>query len=115
MPDLTDRSATLIGPAVTASCYRLYRLSTADGGELPGLVRTEGPGESIEVEVWRVPVTAVGGLLAGVPAPLSLGRVRLADGREVLGFLCEAYAAGPDAEDITATGGWRAYLASQSG
>lgn len=112
--ELTARSATLIGPAVTAACYRLYRLPTADGGSLPGLVRTGtlGDGRGIDVELWRLPTAAVGALLAGVPAPLSLGRVRLADGSEVLGFLCEAYAAGPDAEDITAAGGWRAYRAA---
>jgi allophanate hydrolase len=42
---------------------------------------------------------------------LSLGWMRLADGREVLGFLGEAYAvaAGGNARDISANGGWRAY------
>jgi allophanate hydrolase len=34
--------------------------------------------------------------------------VLLADGREVTGFLCEAYAT-TGAEDITASGGWRNY------
>nr|MDT0661627.1 allophanate hydrolase [Micromonospora sp. DSM 115978] len=67
------------------------------------------PGVSIEVELWWLPATALGGLLAGVPAPLSFGWLRLADGRDVIGFLCEAYAIGPDAEDISAAGGWRAY------
>ncbi|MET0494178.1 MAG: allophanate hydrolase, partial [Actinoplanes sp.] len=57
---------------------------------------------------------AVGGLLAGIPAPLSLGRLALADGSEVTGFLCEAYAA-QTAEDITASGGWRAYRSSPEG
>ena len=36
----------------------------------------------------------------------------LSDGSDVKGFLCES--AGLDgAEDITATGGWRAYLKAQ--
>ena len=43
-----------------------------------------------------------------VGAPLSLGRVRVADGSEHTGFLCEAYAAAT-ALDITDYGGWRAY------
>ena len=65
-----------------------------------------------------MPRRAVGGLLAGVPAPLSLGWVRLADGREVLGFLGEAYAvdpagAGTAVQDISASGGWRAYRRGQ--
>jgi allophanate hydrolase len=39
--------------------------------------------------------------------------VRLADGREVTGFLVEA--AGLDgAEEITAHGGWRAFLADRT-
>ncbi|MBY8871327.1 allophanate hydrolase [Micromonospora sp. PLK6-60] len=110
--ELLGHGATLVGAARTAPLYRLYRLDTADGEGLPGLVRVapDGPaGQPIDVELWRLPRAAVGALLAGVPAPLSLGWLRLDDGRDVLGFLCEAYAAGPPAEDISATGGWRAY------
>ncbi|MGW0502087.1 allophanate hydrolase-related protein [Micromonospora sp. NPDC003241] len=110
--ELTDLGATLAGAARTAPLYRLYRMPTPDGEGLPGLVRVASAapdGYPIEVELWSLPASAVGGLLGGVPAPLSLGWVRLHDGRDVLGFLCEAYAAGPDAEDISAAGGWRAY------
>ncbi|MEV7989843.1 allophanate hydrolase [Micromonospora sp. NPDC085948] len=110
--ELVGQGAALVDTARTAPLYRLVRMDTPDGEGLPGLVRVapdEPAGHSIEVELWRLPGSAVGGLLAGVPAPLSLGWVRLDDGRDVLGFLCEAYAAGPPAEDISATGGWRAY------
>ncbi|WBB57126.1 allophanate hydrolase [Verrucosispora sp. WMMD573] len=110
--ELTERGATLAGAARTAPRYRLYRLETADGEGLPGLVRvadTDPDGHPIEVELWRLPVAAVGELLSGVPVPLSLGWVRLHDGRDVLGFLCEAYAVDSGAEDISAAGGWRAY------
>ncbi|WP_326562602.1 allophanate hydrolase [Micromonospora sp. NBC_01796] len=112
--ELVERGAVLAGTAYTAPLYRLYRLPTPDGTGLPGLVRVSttghsGTGVSIEVELWRLPPTALGGLLDGVPAPLGLGRLRLTDGREVLGFLCESYAAGAGTEDISATGGWRAY------
>jgi allophanate hydrolase len=101
--ELLARGATLIGPARTAPEYRLYRLPN----DVPGLVRGDG-GRSIDVELWRLPASKVGGLLAGVHAPLGFGRVRLDDGREVTGFLCEAYAVAA-AEDITASGGWRSY------
>jgi allophanate hydrolase len=47
--------------------------------------------------------------MAGIPAPLAIGRVQLEDGTTVAGFVCEAYAAAA-AEDVTALGGWRAYL-----
>jgi allophanate hydrolase len=99
--ELIERRATLVGAARTAPCYRLYRLPSG----APGLVRS-AKGEQIEVELWQVPSAAIGGLLAGVHAPLGFGRVLLADGSEVTGFLCEAYAV-VDAQDITASGGWR--------
>ncbi|WP_194821801.1 allophanate hydrolase [Micromonospora sp. S-DT3-3-22] len=110
--ELTGHGATLVGAARTAPLYRLYRLDTPDDEGLPGLVRAapDGPpGQPIDVELWRLPASAVGPLLTGVPAPLSLGWVRLHDGRDVLGFLCEAYAVGPQVEDISAAGGWRAW------
>jgi allophanate hydrolase len=61
-----------------------------------------------------MPAAAVGGFLAEVPPPLGIGTLRLADGREVRGFLCEAFAV-VDARDITAYGGWRRYLAANAG
>lgn len=93
----------------TSSAYRLYELP---GGppRRPGLVRSDG-GAEVEVEVWRVPRSRVGDLLATIPSPLGLGPVELRDGRVVHGFLCEAAAVGA-AVDITAFGGWRAYLAA---
>jgi allophanate hydrolase len=103
--ELLDRGGTLLGAARTAGCYRLYHLPSG----APGLIRdTEGGGESIEIELWQLPAARVGSLLAGIAAPLSLGRIALDDGTEVTGFLCEAYAAG-GALDITASGGWRNY------
>ncbi|MDG4840122.1 allophanate hydrolase [Micromonospora sp. WMMD967] len=116
--ELTGRGATLVGAARTAPLYRLYRLETSDGEGLPGLVRVtpaDAHGQPIDVELWSLPSSTVGELLAGVPAPLSLGWVRLHDGRDVLGFLCEAYAAGPPTVDISAAGGWRAYRQAAAG
>jgi allophanate hydrolase len=112
--ELLACGAVLAQRTRTAPLYRLYCLAdggTADGDGLPALVRVAEGGVAIDVEVWRVPRTAVGDLLASVPTPLSLGWMRLADGREVLGFLGEAYAvaAGGNARDISANGGWRAY------
>jgi allophanate hydrolase len=108
--ELRERGGTLAGAARTAPCYRLYRMPSG----VPGLVRGDGEGARIDVELWKLPAATVGGLLAGIKAPLGLGRVLLDDGREVTGFLCEAYAAA-GAEDITAYGGWRAYRNSTGG
>jgi allophanate hydrolase len=105
--ELTARSATLTAVARTAPCYRLYHLPSG----VPGLVRGDA-GAAIEVELWQIPAGSVGSLLAGIPAPLSLGRITLADGSEATGFLCEAYAA-EGAEDITASGGWRNYRSKE--
>ncbi len=74
----------------------------------PGLYRIEGTGFAIEAEVWALPAEAFGRLVASVPAPLSIGTVRLADGTRPKGFLAEASAAA-DAEDISILGSWRNY------
>jgi allophanate hydrolase len=103
--ELVERGAVFAGVHRTAPVYRLYRMA----GGVPGLVRVEHGGAAIEVELWSLPVASVGGLLAGIGAPLSVGRVRLADGTEHAGFLGEAYATA-GAEDITHHGGWREYL-----
>jgi allophanate hydrolase len=96
--------------AQTAAEYRLYALPD---GKRPGLVRRPGDGLAIEVEVWDVPSGALGSFAAGITAPLGLGKVRLEDGSEITGFLCEAHAT-KGARDISEFGGWRAWLAAQS-
>ena len=106
--ELLERDARYEAASRTAAEYRLYHLPTG----APGLIRNVAAGAAIEVELWRLPQDSVGGLLAGIGAPLSLGRVRLADGTEQVGFLCEAYAA-EGALDITGYGGWRAYRAGR--
>ena len=75
------------------------------------MVRVAHGGVAIVVEVWELPVAAVGAFLASIPAPLGLGSVELEDGRRVHGFLCEAVAL-EGATDISEHGGWRAWLAS---
>ncbi len=66
-------------------------------------------GAAIEVEVWGVPAEHLGSFVAGIPAPLGIGKIELADGAWVSGFICEGYAV-QNATDITHFGGWRAYL-----
>ena len=108
--ELVARGARLQRSTTTAPEYRLYAL---DGG-LParaGLVRVSSGGWAIEVEVYRLLRAEVGDLLAGVPPPLALGSVRLVSGELVHGFVCEAIGI-EGAEDISAGGGWRSYVAS---
>lgn len=107
---LIERGARLLAATKTTPRYRLYALP---GGppERPGLIRVPTGGVAIDVEVWALPQTTVGSFLAGIPAPLGLGSVELADGHWEKGFICEGFAA-DGARDISALGGWRAYLAA---
>jgi len=110
--ELLRLGARFLGPAHTAAHYRLYCLDSF-APPRPGLLRQE-PGAAIEVEVWELPIAAFGALVAGIPAPLAIGRVKLEGGDEVTGFLSEAHAT-EGARDITAHGGWRGYLAAGGG
>jgi allophanate hydrolase len=99
----------LIESAVTAPDYRLFALPGTP--PRPGMLRVEAnSGSAIELEIWALPAAAFGQFVAAIPAPLSIGTIRLADGRIVKGFLVEA-AGLADARDISAFGGWRAYMA----
>jgi allophanate hydrolase len=75
------------------------------------MVRVKLGGGSVDLEVWEMPAGEFGAFVAAIPAPLGIGMIKLVDGSTVQGFVCEA-AAVEEAEDITALGGWRAYLAS---
>jgi allophanate hydrolase len=107
-PQLTERGAHLLERTHTAATYRFYALP---GGPpfRPGLVRVASGGAAIEVEVWSVPAEHFGTFVAGIPAPLGIGKVELANGTQVPGFLCESHAVA-QAEDITHLASWRAYL-----
>ncbi|WP_344474777.1 allophanate hydrolase [Nonomuraea monospora] len=96
--------------ARTSAAYELHALGTVP--PKPGLTRVGVGGAPVEGEVWLLSEGALGRFLSGLPAPMSLGRVELSDGRWVVGFGCtrEAVSAG---EDITKYGGWRAWLAGQ--
>jgi allophanate hydrolase len=107
---LTERGATLREATQTAAHYRLFALPNTTPPK-PGLQRASAveAGAAIAVEVWDVPVDAVGSFLALIPPPLGLGSLELADGRWVHGFICEAHAL-TAARDVTAFGGWRAFM-----
>jgi allophanate hydrolase len=104
---LTERGARLRATTTTSAHYRLYALKGTQPPK-PGLARA-AQGAAIAVEVYDLPAESVGTFLAGIPAPLGLGAIELADGSWVNGFICEACAL-HDAEDITTWGGWRNYL-----
>jgi allophanate hydrolase len=107
--ELKALGGRLLETATTAPDYKLYALDTTP--PKPGMLRVEsGAGSAIELEVWALPAAAFGNFVAAVPPPLSIGTIRLADGRGVKGFIVEA-AAVSGARDISRFSGWRAFMA----
>ena len=105
--ELVNVRARLVAATLTAPDYKLYALTTTP--PKPALAHRPGfAGPGIAVEVWALSPAAFGHFVATLPAPMGIGRVRLADGSLHPGFLCEAYALA-GAADITAYGGWRCY------
>jgi allophanate hydrolase len=107
--ELKALGGRLIETATTAPDYKLYALNTVP--PKPGMLRVEaGTGTPIELEIWALSASAFGKFVAAIPPPLSIGTVRLADSRNVKGFLVEP-AALEEARDISVFGGWRAFMA----
>jgi len=107
--ELKALGGRLLESTATARDYKLYALHTTP--PKPGMLRVEaGTGSSIELEVWGLPAAAFGKFVAAIPPPLSIGTIRLADGRGVKGFIVEP-AAVAGARDISAFSGWRAFMA----
>jgi allophanate hydrolase len=107
--ELKALGGRLLEAARTAADYKLFALDTTP--PKPGMLRVEaGAGSSIELELWALPAAAFGKFVAAVPPPLSIGTVRLADGRGVKGFIVEATEVN-GAREISAFGGWRAFVA----
>lgn len=111
--DLLRRGARLVEATQTAPHYRLSALAaTPDGTRRPGMWRVPDGGAAIAVEVWEMPSLELGSFIATIPSPLGLGKVELANGTWVTGFVCEPYGV-ESAVDISEFGGWRAWLASE--
>jgi allophanate hydrolase len=108
---LTILNAKLIGAFKTAPYYRFYAIPKP-GKTIPGLVRQNEGGASIEVEVWELTEAAFGAFMVNVNPPLCIGGLELESGIVVKGFLCEAYGI-QGAREITQFGSWRAYLGSK--
>ena len=107
---LTSRDARLVRRCKTAPVYKLYAIAGSIPPK-PALVHAGADGAAIEVEVYELEMAAFGSFVAEVPPPLAIGTVTLEDGSEVKGFVAEPRALA-GADDITAFGGWRAYIAS---
>jgi allophanate hydrolase len=106
--ELKNLGGRFLEAAKTARSYKLYALPGTTPPK-PGMLK-EKDGTAIELEIWALPPEGFGRFVAGIPAPLGIGTIELADGRGVKGFLVEASAVA-GARDISEFGGWRAFMA----
>ncbi|GBQ13279.1 allophanate hydrolase [Komagataeibacter rhaeticus] len=112
--ELTGRGGLFVRTTTTAPGYRLYELAGTVPAK-PGLVRDDNhDGDGVEVEIWSLSPVQFAGFVASIPQPLGIGRISLADGSEVSGFICEP-AGLIGATDITVFGGWRQFRQQAEG
>ena len=93
--------------SATSPGYRLWSIDDRH----PAMARATAGGASIALEIWALPPAGVSQVLLQEPPGLCIGRIELEDCSQVLGVLGEATLCEGQRE-ITAWGGWRAYLAS---
>jgi len=108
-PNMVAAGATFVREATTAPAYRLWSI----GDRHPAMLRVSAGGRAVALEVWEVPPEGLAKILMQEPPGLCVGKVALADGEEVLGVLGEPFLVEGQRE-ITAFGGWRAYLADRA-
>jgi hypothetical protein len=106
-PNMLAVGAEFVREDQTVPAYRLYSI----GGRHPGMVRVAEGGVAVAVEVRAVPPEGLASILLKEPRGLSIGKVRLASGHEVLGVLAEPILCDGQRE-ISLHGGWRAYIAT---
>jgi gamma-glutamylcyclotransferase (GGCT)/AIG2-like uncharacterized protein YtfP len=92
----------------TQARYRLYSI----GDVHPGMFEVADGGVSVPGELYRVPDDVLERVEAAEPPGLYRGAVHLGDGRMVDGILYPRALAEGVHQDISAYGGWRAYIAA---
>jgi gamma-glutamylcyclotransferase (GGCT)/AIG2-like uncharacterized protein YtfP len=107
-PNLLAAGGAYVRDTTTSPSYRLWSI----GDRHPAMVRVITGGAAVAVEVWSVPAEGVASILVQEPDGLTIGKIRLADGSTVLGVLGEL-ALCEGQQEITAFGGWRAYIAAR--
>ena len=105
--NLLNAGASFVSEAQTAPEYRLWSIDDRH----PAMLRVQAGGYSVAVELWDVPAEGLASILVAEPAGLSIGKVLLSDGRDVLGVLGEPWLCA-NRREISEFGGWRAYIAT---
>ncbi|MBL8501327.1 MAG: hypothetical protein LZF64_01845 [Nitrosomonas sp.] len=101
--NLLELGAVFVEETLTAPFYRLWSINDRH----PAMQRCASGGK-ISLEIWSIDSSNIGELLSREPAGLSVGKILLADNREVLGILGESYLC-DGMQEITEFGGWREY------
>ena len=108
-PNLLAVNATFIRETTTEPAYRLWSINDRH----PAMMRVKNGGVAVTVEIWSAPAAGVATILLQEPPGLSIGKVKLADGSEVLGVLGEPILC-EGKKEITKFSGWRNYIAKKS-
>ena len=106
--NLINVGATFVRETTTVPAYRLWSIDDRH----PAMIRVASGGVAVAVEVWEVLPAGLATVLLQEPPGLCIGKVRLADGEEVLGVLGEPILC-EGKREITSYGGWRAYVAAR--
>ena len=93
-PNMTNVGGIFVREDNTDAHYRLWSINDRHPG--------------IALEIWQLPPASFAQLLSSEPAGLSIGKIKLQDGSEVLGVLAEPWLV-EGQKDITETGSWRRY------
>jgi hypothetical protein len=99
--------AEFLGERWTAARYRLHSI----GDRHPGMFAVDHDGVAVSGELYRLPGAVLDRVVRGEPPGLFVGSVELADGQIVPGVLFDRDRLGAADRDISAFGGWRAYVA----
>ena len=102
--NLLDARAQFVRVAKTSSNYRLWSIDDS----YPAMVRDDGEGAEIDLEIWDIPLLGLIEVLNNEPPGLCMGKIELEDGNWVFGVLGETYIC-KDRLEITHWGGWRKY------
>ncbi|HYU17049.1 MAG: glutamyl-tRNA amidotransferase [Candidatus Rokuibacteriota bacterium] len=108
-PSMIDAGAVFVRETTTAPSYRLWSIDDRH----PAMIRVASGGVPVAVEVWAVPPEGLAKILLQEPPGLCIGKVKLADGEEVLGVIGEPLLVEGQRE-ISSYGGWRAYIATKT-
>ena len=108
-PNLLAVGSVFVRETTTEPAYRLWSIHDRH----PAMLRVTTGGAPVAVEVWAVPPVGLAAILTQEPPGLCIGKVKLADGSQVLGVLGEP-ALCEGQKEITSFGGWRTYAARRS-